>query len=211
MAEVTTADASEQSHATSLGLSNEKLAMWTLLGSECLFFGALIAAYLVYYGRYNGQPEISPALFDIPFTSVSTFVLLMSSLGMVLALSAIQRGDDRGFRIWILATAMMGTVFLSGQIYEFTVFVAEGMTLATSPFTSSFYMMTTFHGLHVTVGVLMLVTLWSRSMTGRLTSENSEVVENVGLYWHFVDIVWIVIFTAVYLIPYEQVAGRIVE
>jgi heme/copper-type cytochrome/quinol oxidase subunit 3 len=80
MAEVTTAEASEQAHATSLGLSNEKLAMWTLLGSECLFFGALIAAYLVYYGRYNGQPEISPQLFDIPFTSVSTFVLLMSSL-----------------------------------------------------------------------------------------------------------------------------------
>ena len=205
MAEVTTADASEQAHATSLGLSNEKLGMWTLLGSECLFFGALISAYLIYYTRYNGQPEISPLLFDIPFTSVSTFVLLMSSLGMVLALSAIQRGDNRGFRIWVLATAMMGLVFLSGQIYEFTVFVAEGMTLSTSPFSSSFYVMTGFHGIHVTVGVLMLVTLWARSMTGRLTSENSEVVENIGLYWHFVDIVWIVIFTAVYLVPFEQI------
>jgi heme/copper-type cytochrome/quinol oxidase subunit 3 len=204
MAELTTAEASHEAHATSLGLSNEKLGMWTLLGSECLFFGALISAYLVYYGRYNGQPEISPALFDIPFTSVSTFVLLMSSLGMVLALSAIQRGDDRGFRIWILATAMMGTVFLSGQIYEFTVFVNEGMRLDTSPFTSAFYLMTSFHGIHVTVGVLMLITLWSRSMSGRLTPDDSEVVENIGLYWHFVDIVWIVIFTAVYLIPYEQ-------
>jgi heme/copper-type cytochrome/quinol oxidase subunit 3 len=207
MAELTTAEASQEAHATSLGLSNEKLGMWTLLGSECLFFGALISAYLVYYGRYNGQPELSPALFDIPFTSVSTFVLLMSSLGMVLALSAIQHGDDRGFRIWILATAMLGTVFLSGQIYEFTVFVNEGMRLDTSPFTSAFYLMTSFHGIHVTVGVLMLITLWSRSMSGRLTSENSEVVENIGLYWHFVDIVWIVIFTAVYLIPYEQVTA----
>jgi heme/copper-type cytochrome/quinol oxidase subunit 3 len=217
MAEATTtADASEQSHATSLGLSNEKLGMWTLLGSECLFFGALISAYLIYYGRYNGQPEISPALYDIPFTSVSTFVLLMSSLGMVLALAAIQRGDDRGFRIWILATAMMGTVFLSGQIYEFTVFVNEGMrfgaqpngdSTGSSPFTSAFFLLTGFHGMHVTVGVLMLITLWARSMTGRLTSAQSEVVENVGLYWHFVDIVWIVIFTAIYLIPYEQVTG----
>jgi cytochrome c oxidase subunit 3/cytochrome o ubiquinol oxidase subunit 3 len=132
MAELTTASASAESHATSLGLSNEKLGMWTLLWSECLFFGALISAYLVYYGRYNGAPEVSPALYDIPFTSVSTFVLLMSSLGMVLALSAIQRGDDRGFRIWILATAIMGTVFLSGQIYEFTVFVNEGMKLDTT-------------------------------------------------------------------------------
>jgi cytochrome c oxidase subunit 3/cytochrome o ubiquinol oxidase subunit 3 len=204
---VTTADASEQSHATSLGLSNEKLGMWTLLGSECLFFGALISAYLIYYGRYNGQPEISPALFDIPFTSVSTFVLLMSSLGMVLALSAIQRSDDRGFRIWILATALMGTVFLSGQIYEFTFFVNEGMTLQTSPFTSAFYVLTGFHGMHVTVGVLMLIALWARSMTGRLTSGHADVVENIGLYWHFVDIVWIVIFTAIYLIPYEQATG----
>ena len=204
---VTTADASQQSHATSLGLSNEKLGMWTLLGSECLFFGALISAYLIYYGRYNGQPEISPALYDIPFTSVSTFVLLMSSLGMVLALAAIQRGDDRGFRIWILATAMMGTVFLSGQIYEFTVFASEGMNLSTSPFSSAFFLLTGFHGMHVTIGVLMLVTLWVRSMTGRLTSAQAEVVENVGLYWHFVDIVWIIIFTAIYLIPYEQVTG----
>jgi heme/copper-type cytochrome/quinol oxidase subunit 3 len=201
---LTTASASTESHATSLGLSNEKLGMWTLLGSECLFFGALISAYLVYYGRYNGVPEVSPALYDIPFTSVSTFVLLMSSLGMVLALSAIQRGDDRGFRIWILATAMMGTVFLSGQIYEFTVFVNEGMRLDTSPFASSFYVLTSFHGVHVTVGVLMLITLWARSMTGKLTQANSETVENIGLYWHFVDIVWIVIFTAIYLIPWEQ-------
>jgi cytochrome c oxidase subunit 3/cytochrome o ubiquinol oxidase subunit 3 len=206
-ASVTTAGASEQSHATSLGLSNEKLGMWTLIGSECLFFGALISAYLMYYGRYNGQPEISPALYDIPFTSVSTFVLLMSSLGMVLALAAIQRGDDRGFRIWILSTALLGSVFLAGQIYEFTWFVEEGMTLTTSPFTSAFYVLTGFHGMHVTVGVLMLVTLWARSMTGRLTSAHADVVENIGLYWHFVDIVWIVIFTAIYLIPYEQATG----
>jgi cytochrome c oxidase subunit 3/cytochrome o ubiquinol oxidase subunit 3 len=206
MADVTTsADASEESHSTSLGLSNEKLGMWTLLGSECLFFGALISAYLIYYGRYNGVPEVSPRLYDIAFTSVSTFVLLMSSLGMVLALSAIQRGEDRAFRIWILATALMGSVFLSGQIYEFTVFVNEGMRLGTSPFASSFYLLTGFHGIHVTVGVLMLITLWARSMTGRLTSQNSEVVENIGLYWHFVDIVWIIIFTAIYLIPWEQV------
>src|SRR5690606_31135187 len=127
---------------------------------------------------------------------------LMSSLGMVLALAAIQRGDNRAFRIWILATALMGSVFLSGQIYEFTFFVAEGMRLDTSPFTSAFYVLTGFHGIHVTIGVLMLVTLWARSMTGRLGSQHAEVVETVGLYWHFVDIVWIVIFTAIYLIPY---------
>jgi heme/copper-type cytochrome/quinol oxidase subunit 3 len=190
-----------EGHHTSMGLSNEKMGMWTFIGSECLFFGAFIASYLVYVGRHT---EVDgPQLFDIPFTSVSTFILLMSSLSMVLALAAIQEGDLRKFRVWTLATALMGTVFLSGQVYEFTVFVAEGMTMSTSAFSTSFYVLTGFHGFHVAFGILMLLGMWSASFVGRLTSANAGFVENVGLYWHFVDIVWIVLFTAVYLIPAE--------
>jgi cytochrome c oxidase subunit 3/cytochrome o ubiquinol oxidase subunit 3 len=185
---------------TSLGISNPKLGMWVFIGSECLFFGAMISTYLLYVTRTNEGP--SPrTIFDIPFTSVSTFILLMSSLAMVLALAAVQSGDMRRFRVWILATALLGGTFLAGQFYEFTIFVAEGMKLETSPFTSSFYMLTSFHGLHVAIGILMLVTLWAASMGGRIGPANSEVVENVGLYWHFVDIVWILIFTVIYLIP----------
>jgi heme/copper-type cytochrome/quinol oxidase subunit 3 len=187
-------------HHTSLGLSNEKMAMWALIGSECLFFGALLATYLMYLPRTAPGP--GPAdIYDIPFTSVSTFILLMSSLGMVLALHAIQNGEMRKFRVWILGTALMGSTFLAGQIYEFTVFVEEGMGLTTSPFSSSFFVLTGFHGVHVLGGIIMLLTLWALSLMGRLPVARSETVENVGLYWHFVDIVWIVLFTVVYLIP----------
>ena len=187
-------------HATSLGLANDKLAMWALIGSECLFFGALITTYLLYVGRRHDGP--APVdIFDIPFTSASTFILLMSSLGMVLALAAIQAGEMRKFRTWMLATALMGATFLSGQIYEFTVFVAEDFKLDTSPFSSAFYVLTGFHGFHVAFGILMLLSMWAASMMGRVPRELHTKVENIGLYWHFVDIVWIVIFTAVYLIP----------
>lgn len=192
--------AERDGHHTSLGVSNEKLGMWAFIGSECLFFGAMISTYLIYLNRTNNGPGPSD-MWDIPFTSVSTFVLLMSSLGMVLALAAVQAGEMRKFRTWTLATALLGTVFLSGQIYEFTTFINEGMTLTTSPFSSAFYVLTSFHGFHVAMGILMLLMLWAASLMGRIGVEQAPVVENVGLYWHFVDIVWIVIFTVVYLIP----------
>jgi heme/copper-type cytochrome/quinol oxidase subunit 3 len=201
-AAVQPAERGEDGHHTSLGLSNEKMGMWTLIGSECLFFGALISTYLIYLDRTAEGPTPGE-IFDIPFTSVSTFILLMSSLGMVLALAAIQAGDMRGFRVWTLATAAMGATFLAGQIYEFTFFVEEGFGLTTSAFASSFYVLTGFHGVHVAVGILMLLGIWAASLMGRLTTEHDGAVENIGLYWHFVDIVWIVLFTVVYLIPAE--------
>ena len=186
---------------TSTGLSNEKVAMWAFLGSECLLFGALISTYLLFKGQ-SEPGTIAPAdVFDIPYTSVSSFVLLMSSLTMVLALAAIQRGDQRLTRIWILATALLGASFVAGQAYEFTVFVREGMNLRVNLFSSSFFVLTGFHGAHVTIGVLMLLSLYSLSLGGRLPSSKAETVELVGLYWHFVDVVWIVIFTLIYLIP----------
>lgn len=187
------------SHDTATGVSNEKLGMWVFLGSECLLFGALIATYLVYRGRSINGPYPKD-IYDIPFTSVSSFVLLMSSLTMVLALSAIQRGDNRRLRIWLICTAMLGATFIAGQIYEFTSFIREGLTIKTNLFGSSFYVLTGFHGVHVTLGILMLLSLARLSWSGKITKDNAEVVEIVGLYWHFVDVVWIVIFTVVYLI-----------
>jgi heme/copper-type cytochrome/quinol oxidase subunit 3 len=186
---------------TSTGLSNEKVAMWAFLGSECLLFGALISTYLLFRGR-STPGTIKPSdVYDIPYTSVSSFVLLMSSLTMVLALAAIQRGDHRRVRVWLLCTALLGASFVAGQMYEFTVFYREGLKISANLFGSSFYVLTGFHGAHVTIGVLMLLSLWSLSMRGKLPASRSETVELVGLYWHFVDIVWIVIFTVVYLIP----------
>lgn len=187
-------------HHTATGLDNRKLGMWAFLGSECLFFGSLIATYLLYRGRSLVGP-FPEDVYDIPYTSVSSFVLLMSSLTMVLALNAIQRGDHRKLRAWLLATALLGITFVGGQVFEFTVFVKEGLTISRNLFGTSFFVLTGFHGAHVTVGILMLLTLYGMSLAGRLPQQNALRVELVGLYWHFVDIVWIVIFTVVYLIP----------
>jgi heme/copper-type cytochrome/quinol oxidase subunit 3 len=188
------------SHATNTGMSNEKVAMWAFLGSECLLFGALISTYLLYRGKSVSGPT-PHQIYDIPYTSVSSFVLLMSSLTMVLALAAIQRGDGRRLRVWLLATAFLGATFISGQVYEFTSFIREGLTIKTNLFGSSFFVLTGFHGVHVTLGIVMLLSLWNLSLRGKLPKEKAEVVEIAGLYWHFVDVVWIVIFTVVYLIP----------
>src|SRR5438067_6819286 len=174
--------------------------MWAFLGSECMFFGALIATYLLFHTHLNNGPGPRD-VYNIPYTSVSSFVLLMSSLTMVLALAAIQRRDERRLRVWLLATALLGATFIAGQIYEFTSFVHKGLTIKTNLFGSSFFVMTGFHGVHVTVGIVMLLSLVNLSSRGKLTQEKAEVVEIAGLYWHFVDIVWIVIFTVVYLIP----------
>jgi heme/copper-type cytochrome/quinol oxidase subunit 3 len=186
--------------ATSTGLPNLKVAMWIFLASECLLFGALISTYVLYRGRSLVGPYPSD-VFDIPYTSVSSFVLLASSLTMVLALAAIQRGDQGKLRVWLLATAMLGMTFIGGQVYEFTSFVREGLTLKTNLFGTTFFVLTGFHGVHVTVGILMLLSLVGLSLAGRLPQDRAMTVELVGLYWHFVDIVWIVIFTVVYLIP----------
>ncbi len=195
-------EVTEEGHPpTSTGLSNEKVAMWAFLGSECLLFGALISTYLLFRGRSAPNTITPEDVYDIPYTSVSSFVLLMSSLTMVLALAAIQRGDHRRVRIWLLTTALLGASFVAGQMYEFTVFYREGLKISSNLFGSSFFVLTGFHGAHVTLGVLMLLSLWGLSLRGRLPTSRSETVELVGLYWHFVDIVWIVIFTVVYLIP----------
>ena len=186
-------------HETSLGIDHRKLAMWTFLGSEFLFFGAFLATFLLYVQTTAGGPGVE--IFDIPFTSISSFVLLMSSLTMVLAHNAHTQGDLRRMRLWILATAGQGAVFLGGQVFEFSVFVREGLTFGTSPFATSFYVLTGFHGAHVFIGILLLLSLYSFSLTGKVKATQPLKTEMIGLYWHFVDIVWVVLFTVVYLIP----------
>ena len=130
---------------SSTGLSNNKLAMWLFLGSECLLFGGLISTYMLYRGRDNGK--VGPdQLWDIPLTSVSSFVLLMSSLTMVLAVSAAQQKDDRSTKVWLSITALLGATFVGAQVYEFTSFYHEGMGFTTSLFSSSFFTLTASTG-----------------------------------------------------------------
>ncbi|MFN8037255.1 MAG: cytochrome c oxidase subunit 3 [Acidimicrobiia bacterium] len=200
MDQATVTSAPDDHGASTTVLTGPKLGMWMFLASDCLFFGAFISAYLLYHGRPQSGPKPQD-VYNIPFTSVTTFILLMSSLTMVLALAAIQRGDYRRLRIWIMATALFGATFIAGQIYEFTDFYRQGLSLSTNLFGSSFFVLTGLHGMHVTVGIIWLLTLWGMAMQGRLTSNDSERIEVAGLYWHFVDIVWVVIFTVVYLVP----------
>jgi heme/copper-type cytochrome/quinol oxidase subunit 3 len=156
-----------------------KVAMWVFLGSECLFFGTLISTFLLYRTR-TGDGPTAEEIFDIPFTTASSFILLMSSLTMVLAHHSASRRDWRRMRIWLLGTAFLGSVFLAGQVFEFTEFVDNGLTVTTSPFGTSFYVLTSFHGAHVAIGVIMLLATAGISYAGKLRTNEGMNVEMVG-------------------------------
>jgi cytochrome c oxidase subunit 3 len=212
-------DTHEHVHYTATGLENRKIAIWAFIGSECMLFASLISTYLIYKGRsvvgpFPHETWTSPAgqvfkpILNIPVTSASTFVLLMSSLFMVLALAAVENRGKPGYvgtllgssKFWLAATALAGATFLGFQAFEFTSFVHEGLTIRTNLFGSSFFTLTGFHGAHVTVGVLWLLTLLAIDMKRGLTTKDTLLVDICALYWHFVDVVWIAIFTLVYLI-----------
>ena len=190
--------AHDDHHYTSLGIDNRKLGMWLLIASECLLFGTLIGTYMIYRAGSVEGPDPADVL-DIPITTISTFVLLMSSFSIVLALHNIQHGNERAFRGWILVTAIGGLIFLGFQTYEFTEFVHAGLGLTTNVFGSSFFMLTGTHGTHVAVGVIWLFSLFFSSLSGKLKEDAALKVDVMALYWHFVDVIWIVIFTVVYL------------
>jgi heme/copper-type cytochrome/quinol oxidase subunit 3 len=209
-------------HYTTTGLDSRKIAIWAFIGSECMLFASLISTYLIYKGRSVRGPfphdawtdpqtaQAFPAILDIPVTSASTFVLLMSSLSMVLALAAVENRNlpkhtfgDRilgSSKLWLWATCILGATFLGFQAYEFTSFVHEGLTIRTNLFGSSFFTLTGFHGAHVTAGVIWLGTLLAIDYKRGLTPKDALNVDIAALYWHFVDVVWIAIFTLVYLI-----------
>ena len=207
---------------TTTGLNHRKIAVWAFIGSECMLFVSLISTYLIYKGKslvgpFPHEAYTDPsghkfnAILNIPVTSASTFVLLMSSLAMVLALAAVQNADKpmptgawdrilRSSKTWLWATALLGTTFLGFQAFEFTSFVHEGLTIRTNLFGSTFFTLTGFHGAHVTAGVLWLLALLGIDYKRGLKPADSLNVDIAALYWHFVDVVWIAIFTLIYLI-----------
>ena len=233
---------------TALGLNSRKLGLWAFISSEVMFFTALVATYLVMKPR---NLELGgPVPYDflgITLTAILAFILLMSSLTMVLALAATERNDQRGIRLWLGATILLGLMFLGGQAYEFnklwseyfvtvTTTMPDGtvervgipehdaeheletlraeapagakievsapkpVTWTTSVFGSSFFTLTGFHGTHVGIGIIWLAIVLVMSLRGAISSRNSLTVEMAGLYWHFVDLVWVAIFTLIYLI-----------
>jgi len=219
-------EAHEHTHYTTTGLDNRKIAIWAFIGSECMLFASLISTYLIYKGRsvvgpFPHTPWTNPAtgqvmkpILNIPITSASTFTLLMSSLAMVLALAAVENKDkplppnaglgDRmlaSSKLWLWGTCLLRATFLGFQAYEFTSFVHEGLTIKTNLFGSTFFTLTGFHGAHVTAGVIWLGTLLAIDYKRGLGPKDALNVDIAALYWHFVDVVWIAIFTLLYLIP----------
>ncbi len=184
------------------GVYNEKLGMWVFLGSEVMFFTALIGSYIILRVAnpqgWIGHPRETP--LDIPVTAVNTFLLICSSVTMVKAFAAAQDGLQKQLRLWLLATVLIGATFVGVQVYEYRTLIGHGFTPSASLFGSTFYTMTGFHGFHVTMGVICMIYVTFRAFRGRYTAEDHRGVEVIGLYWHFVDLVWIILFTIVYLI-----------
>lgn len=222
-------------------VSPGKVAMWLFLATEVMFFTGLIGTYIVlragspstaYSDAYspNQVPadvaSVNPAAklynwpvpydaatnpLSIDLTAFNTFILICSSVSMVMGLAAIQRGDQKKLTIWLLVTVLFGAFFLGVQVYEYRslmfdhihprgVSASGHFTPNASLFASCFFTMTGFHGAHVAGGVVMLTCLLVQSLRGVYTKDHHSPVELIGLYWHFVDLVWILLFTVVYLI-----------
>jgi heme/copper-type cytochrome/quinol oxidase subunit 3 len=182
-------------------LPDPKLMMWIFLASDCMFFGSLIGTYLVYRGR-SLQGPYPTDVFDIPLTTISSFVLLMSSVLMVIALHYLRSDKIQRFRLATLGVCLFGSIFLGFQVFEFSHFIREGLTLQRNLFGTTFFVLTGTHGVHVTVGVFWLLSILITSFVRPMTSKDEVYLDVAALYWHFVDIVWIVIFTVVYLMEY---------
>jgi|TARA_B100001093_G_scaffold107301_1_gene99553 heme/copper-type cytochrome/quinol oxidase subunit 3 len=195
-------EASHDDGHHNLMVNNKKLIMWLFLGSDCMFFGTLISTHLIYRKLYPNEFEPTQ-LFSLELTSFSTFILLMSSFLMALSVSAMHKGQMKSFRRNVVGVIFFGLIFLGCQVYEFTHFAHEGLLVSTGTFGSTFYLMTGTHGVHVAIGIFWLISMLFYSQSGKMEAHKNAIdVEVAGLYWHFVDIVWIVIFTVVYLIEF---------
>jgi cytochrome c oxidase subunit III len=191
------------------GIYNAKLGMWVFLLSEIMFFTSLIGAYIILRFAHPDQFAAPGEVLNVPLTAINTFVLICSSVTMVKAYAAIEHDDQKGLKIWLLATIILGSTFVGVQGYEYFHLIHEGFVPNATEYAavgggplygSTFYLMTGFHGLHVAIGVGALIWVLLRAMRGAFNSSRLGAVESVGLYWHFVDLVWIVLFTIVYLI-----------
>jgi heme/copper-type cytochrome/quinol oxidase subunit 3 len=201
---------------------NHKLGMWIFLGSEIMFFTALIGSYIILRFGAPGEWAKPGVVLNVPVTAFNTFLLICSSVSMVKAFAAIADGNPKQLNFWLLMTIIGGAMFVGIQVYEYTHLiqhgfvpsgVREGSELAEQVangslpeatmglYGSTFYIMTGFHGFHVTCGVIAMLYIYlTRALRGKYTQQDYRGIEAVGLYWHFVDLVWIILFTIVYLI-----------
>ncbi len=190
---------------------NQKLGMWVFLTSEVMFFTGLIGAYLILRSNPGVEWALPGEVLNVPLTAFNTFILICSSVTMVKAFAAIESGDQKGLRLFLVATVVLGAFFVGVQGFEYYKLIEEGFLphcgeelAALVPschlYGSTFYTMTGFHGTHVSIGVLCMIWVTVKAFRGKYTQGDHGGVEVIGLYWHFVDLVWILLFTIVYLI-----------
>ncbi|MAB81474.1 MAG: cytochrome oxidase subunit III [Planctomycetes bacterium] len=175
-----------------------KFAIWLFLATEIMFFSGLIGAYVVLRTGAGSWPNPEERL-AVPITALNTFILITSSWLMVRALLASKTGDRTAVLKWLGATIIGGAVFVGIQVYEYFELIHHGNFPNGDIFWSTFYTMTGFHGTHVIVGLIWLIAVWFATWRGHYTKENNLGIELAGLYWHFVDLVWVLLFTVVYL------------
>ena len=180
-----------------------KLGMWVFLAGDAMSFGTLLAGYgAVRYG--SGDWPVPEEVLGVTVSGIMTFLLILSSVAMVNGLSAARHNNLAGFRKWIGLTITGGIIFLIMQAFEWPHFIHEGLTFTKNPwgaplFGTTFFIITGFHGMHVTGGVLYLLVLLIKGWNGAFLGQQANVVEIAGLYWHFVDLVWIMVFTFIYM------------
>jgi cytochrome c oxidase subunit 3 len=185
------------------GISNPILGMLLFITSEVMFLSGLFAAYFSTRAANQGtQPwdQWQPLLNPLSLILVATIILITSSFTCQFAVWSIRRGDRRGFLRNIAVTFVLGIVFLVLQAYDYTLLFGEGMTLSSSMFGTTYFTLTGFHGAHVFGGVLMLGVILYRGSAGQFSSRHHDAVEAVSFYWHFVDVVWIILFSVLYLL-----------
>lgn len=178
---------------------NSKLAIWIFLGGEVIFFGALISAYLLFHIHEPAAFADAKLHLSIPLVGTNTFILILSSFMVVQALEAIHEGRTRAMRNYLLLVTLLGLMFLGGQAIEWTTLFREGISF-NSTFGTPFFTITGIHGTHVFIGILWSLFLQFEIARKAFSAKNYRPVEVFGLYWHFVDVVWIVLFTIFYLI-----------
>lgn len=169
----------------------------TFLASESLMFGGLFAVYLVFRGSLAQWPPEGTEV-ELLLPTINTIILVSSSFVIHKGDVAIKKDDVNGMRLWYGITAAMGAIFLAGQLYEYA---NLGYGLKTNIFSNCFYIMTGFHGLHVLVGVLLILgVMWRSRRDGHYSDSKHTGIEMAEIYWHFVDIIWIVLFALIYLL-----------
>ena len=171
------------------------------VGSEAIFFLCLIVAYLYFWRSGNFQKEVAEHL-SIKTTGVFTAILLFSSFTFWRAERNHSKENAKATKLWLIITILLGVIFLFGQGDEYYKLIKENVLISKSEFGSSFYALTGFHGFHVLIGLIILLIVLALSMQGYLLNKDSSVIKTVGIYWHFVDAVWVFVFTTIYVLPY---------